>query len=578
MEAKDKAGSSGNRAKARTKTAKPAKAARASRAKTSKTTKTTKTTKRQRRASVVTPSTPEPTASPPPLIAAIDVGSRALRMSVGEVLADGTTRRLETLQAPVAIGYDTFVRGRIRALTTEAVVRTLSDFVNVVGAYGIKPPEIWTVATTAVRDARNREVFLERVEQQTGLEVHVLDAIEETRLAYQLVRHLLGERFGSGTNMLLALGAGGTQIVVQTDGEIELAETRKLGLMRLIQTHGLPEHDVSDSVRAFLRKAIGSIGRVHDLSRVGEVIVINNDVYRVVAEVGKPTPIDGGLELTSGAVDKVVALVDASSNDELVDRYNVDHATVESARMALAELDVFRELAHNAKKVVLPASSMLDSLLLDRRNALEGGADAPVASRQSEAAAWAVGRRYRIDIDHAAKVRELALQLFDGIRTHSTLADRSRTLLAVAAILHDIGIFVSTTNHEVHGGYLIRNSQIMGLSRSEVERVALLVRFHRRAMPSMGHPELRNLRSAQRVEVLKLTSLLRVADSLDADDRQLIESVTVEMTPEAMHFRAQTRVGDREGFAAIRRSFKEKADLCEELFGVKARLTEVLAT
>ena len=209
MEAKDKAGSSGNRAKARTKTAKPAKAARASRAKTSKTTKTTKTTKRQRRASVVTPSTPEPTASPPPLIAAIDVGSRALRMSVGEVLADGTTRRLETLQAPVAIGYDTFVRGRIRALTTEAVVRTLSDFVNVVGAYGIKPPEIWTVATTAVRDARNREVFLERVEQQTGLEVHVLDAIEETRLAYQLVRHLLGERFGSGTNMLaIALPAG----------------------------------------------------------------------------------------------------------------------------------------------------------------------------------------------------------------------------------------------------------------------------------------------------------------------------------------------------------------------------------
>jgi len=75
-----------------------------------------------------------------------------------------------------------------------------------------------------------------------------------------------------------------------------------------------------------------------------------------------------------------------------------------------------------------------------------------VASRQSEAAAWAIGRRYRIDIDHAAKVRQLALQLFDGIRGYSTLADRSRTLLAVAAILHDIGIFVATTNHEVHGG------------------------------------------------------------------------------------------------------------------------------
>jgi exopolyphosphatase/guanosine-5'-triphosphate,3'-diphosphate pyrophosphatase len=250
------------------------------------------------------------------------------------------------------------------------------------------------------------------------------------------------------------------------------------------------------------------------------------------------------------------------------------------ARLALAQLGVFGEVAGEVQRIDIPSSSMLDSLLLDmsRRSEHELLADGDPAAELIESSAWAIGRKYRVDEAHAAKVRELALQLFDGVRRFTTLADRSRVLLAVAAILHDVGVFVASADHELHSGYLIRASQILGLSASEVERVALIARFHRKDPPPRESHVLSQFPPAVRVELLKLSALLRVADSLDADHAQRVERVRVEMTAEALEVRAETRTGDRESFAAIRRAFGWKANLCEELFGVEARLSEVLAT
>lgn len=508
----------------------------------------------------------------PALIGVVDVGSRALRMGVAEI-APGRMRRLETLSAPVAIGLDTFSRRRIRAVTSEAVIRTLRDFALALDTYQLKPADCLAVATTAVRDATNREVFLDFVQQRTGFRVRVLEAIEETRLAHQLIWKLLGDRLADNRSLVLALGAGGTQIILQQGEELELAESRSFGTLKLLETRP-PERAVG-AARRFLHKVVSSIERVHALGTVESVVAISGELHRLLVGMGQPSQPNRGICLERADFDQVADHFDASTLREVAGDSGVDLSVAEIGRMAFEELRAFVTPCA-PERVFIPESSMLDSLLLDATLKSQGPAE--LASEDSvESAAWAVARKYRISTAHAQQVRSLALQLFDGTRAISGLGPRARTLLSVAAILHDIGIFVSTHHHERHSAYLIGVSEVMGLSASELTRVAAVVRHHRHPFRDIDTRDLGPLRSQERVEVLKLTALLRVADALDTTHHRRVARLRVSTTHEELHVTVETRAGEREGFADMESAFLDKADLVEEVFGMKPKLIEVLA-
>jgi exopolyphosphatase / guanosine-5'-triphosphate,3'-diphosphate pyrophosphatase len=520
---------------------------------------------------------PRAAAQPAPdttVVAAIDVGSRALRLAVGEIAERRPVRRLEVLNAPVAIGNDTFSSGRIRFATTEAVVRTLSDFITVARGYGVQPAEIAAVATTAVRDARNRDVFLDRVEQRCGLRIRVIEAIEETRLIHQLVRQLIGPIFDRGTCLLLSLGAGGTQIILQRDGEIVFGETRHFGALQLWNARR-GERSAISAARRFLQREVGGIQRMVDLGQARSLIVINRELYQLLEALVDAKEIEAGLDLHVGALDALHAELDGLPADELVARSKLDYPTVEGARMALEELKVFADYTSSAR-ITVPAASMLDSLLFDAKLRIEGAQAEAQLARQVDSAAAAVGRKYHFDEPHARQVQRLAQQLFDGLRDFTHLTDRARLILGVAALLHDIGYYVSFHDHERHSAYLIEASEIIGLSRRDLKQVALVSRFHRRPAAELESRALDLLPAPERVELLKLSALLRMADALDDDGQHQVEGLRLELTPDLLRVYAETRAGDRESFASIEQSFRAKADLFSEVFGIEPTLTEVI--
>lgn len=514
-------------------------------------------------------------AGPDDLLAAIDVGSRALRLAVGELAPGRPVRRLEMLDAPVVIGLDTLSRNRIPAKTTAAVVRTLKDFLLVLQGYGIAPSAVRAVATTAVRDARNRDVFLDRVEQETGLRLEVIEAIEEMRLVYQYVRHLLGARLEASTTMLLSLGAGGTQIIVQRGGEIVFGETRHFGMLRLWRARPT-ERTAILAARSFLLKQVRAIERLCDLSEVRDLIVINKELSLFLERLAHPVHGEAGPEVDREELTRLHGALDSRTTEELVASTGLDHTATQMGRMALEELVAFAR-ATSAATITIPATSLLDCLLLDGALARQGARGAEQLARQIESAAVALGRRYRFDEPHASHVRALALRLFDELQEVTHLAPRARLLLGVAAILHDIGTFVSPHAHERHSGYIIAASEIIGLTRADLERVALVARLHRRPFADLEGLGLASLPAADRVETLKLAALLRLADALDDDATQLVERVELEVAADVLRVRAATRSGEREGFASIAQSFRTKSDLFSDVFGLEPRLTEVLA-
>ena len=102
------------------------------------------------------------TQKPPNLVGAIDIGSNSIRMLIAQVLPDGQIETLESLQRPVRLGQDTFRRERLSGQTMRAAVAILRDFRRLLDSYGVR--QIRTVATSAVREARNSDTFLDRIQ------------------------------------------------------------------------------------------------------------------------------------------------------------------------------------------------------------------------------------------------------------------------------------------------------------------------------------------------------------------------------------------------------------------------------
>jgi exopolyphosphatase/guanosine-5'-triphosphate,3'-diphosphate pyrophosphatase len=122
-------------------------------------------------------------------------------------------------------------------------------------------------------------------------------------------------------------------------------------------------------------------------------------------------------------------------------------------------------------------------------------------------------------------VAELSRKLFRELADEHHLPARYEIVLVIAALLHEIGLFVSNRSYHKHSMYLIRNSELFGLSKTDLLLVALAARYHRRASPLPSHEGYATLDREQRVAVAKLSAILRVAVALDESRSQRITDV-----------------------------------------------------
>jgi len=181
-----------------------------------------------------------------------------------------------------------------------------------------------------------------------------------------------------------------------------------------------------------------------------------------------------------------------------------------------------------------------------------------------------LGRRYDLDEPHAVRVADLALSLFDQTRDLHALGEAERILLEAAAILHDVGLYVSMSKHHKHSYYLISESDLVGLDRREREMVANVGRYHRKAHPTMKHPSFAALSTEDRSVVERLAAILRAADVLDREHRQKVRAVKVRRGDDEVLLELEA-----EGDLLLERwAARRKFHLFETVFGVKLTLAE----
>ncbi len=504
-------------------------------------------------------------------VAAVDVGSNAIRMVIAQVLPDGRIEVLERLQRAVRMGQDTFRRGRLGGQVMRAAVAVLREFKQMLELYRVE--RIRAVATSAAREAVNADTFLDRIFMATGLNVELIGTAEESRLTVSAVRHAVGSALGvhEDETLIADVGGGSTLLTVLHEGEIANSQSLRLGSIRLQEMLSISEEPPERSaelLRHHIANVVSSAQRSLPLGSIRSFVAVGGDVRFAAREIGKPTASADLYVVDPADFDELVRRCERRSPEELSKRHGLPFAEVETLIPALL---VCQNLLKNTRsqQMIVSHVSMRDGLLLELARSVTGEEDEALLAGIIHSAV-ALAEKYRVDLSHAENVAELSMRLFDELRGDHGLGSRQRLLLRVAGLVHEVGSFVSIPAHHKHTYYLVSHSEIFGLNREETEMVAHIARYHRRSIPKPSHLEYVSLPRESRVVVNKLAAILRAADALSRAHRPGGRDLRFERQGDDLII----YVPGVSDLTLERRAMAIKGDLFEDIYGMRIRLDE----
>ncbi len=506
-----------------------------------------------------------------PNCAVIDIGSNAIRLQVARIQRPGSHEILCEERSPVRLGEGVFLTGDLTDAAMLRATEALKHFQEVAAVYQVEL--IRAVATSAVREAANADKFVRQVDESTGLKVEVISGQEEARLIH------LGLRDSAPLEpdrhyLLIDIGGGSTEISVTTRSRVLTSESLKLGTVRLtelfVKSDPIREKDV-DRMHKYIRDTASRYKKVAGVARYDAAIGTAGAVSALAGLDQKfrgtnirPASLSRkGLELILNRL-KVATLAERRAwLGAETDRAEVIVAG-SAVLLGLMEILGFSD-------ILISPKGLRDGVMLELAEKLTG--PVPAQRRRDEViveSAHAIGTRYQYDPQHAKQVGRLALQLFKDLEHIHGLKAEHHDLLLAASLLHDIGQFIDYSKHHKHSYYLIKHCGLAGFNETEVELIANIARYHRRAHPSKKHPEYAALPSREQQVVAKLSALLRIADAFDRSHRRLVSGLECHL--EGPQVRIDLHV--HEPLSLELWAFEQKSQLFSEIFGLPVLLQE----
>ncbi|HEX5367549.1 MAG TPA: Ppx/GppA phosphatase family protein [Acidimicrobiales bacterium] len=466
----------------------------------------------------------------PSTLAAVDIGTNSVHLVVARV-DENRIEVLEREKEMVRLGSSA---GDMKRLTPAAMsrgVEALARFRQVADIHGAT---VRAVATSAVREADNRAAFIERA-RAVGVEVEVISGVEEARLIHLGV--LQAVPVYDRQVVVCDIGGGSTEVVVGHRGDILHARSLKLGSIRLTRRYFSDKRLVEGAVdrcRRDIRTALAPA--VRQVERSGYDVAVGSSgtieavfrmaAARTAAREGAPLPRTfNNLALSRAEIDGVVRrLVKAPTVKE---RARIPGLDPRRADIVLAGALILEQFVHaiDARELTFSDYALREGVLLDTWQREHGGSLHHLSDLR-RASVLRLAEQLDEDLDHSAEVARLALELFDATADRHGLGDDSREVLEAAALLANVGLFVSHSGHHKHSYYMIRNSELLtGFTDREIELIAQVARYHRKSAPRKKHPEFQSLSREDQRRVRVLAGLLRVAVGLDRNHGHRVASV-----------------------------------------------------
>lgn len=457
----------------------------------------------------------------------MDLGTNSIRALIVRLNPNGSYTILTKQKELVRLGDGEFEHGTLLPEAIDRTVNVCRKFAELARSFGAG--EIVAFATSATREAQNRDELLRRLEEEAGLTFGVISGREEARLIYLGVASAVD--LGDRSMLFIDIGGGSTEVGVGDQHGYRLLESLQVGALRLTNLFVRPDpegvvtpenyHEIRRHVRA---EGIHPLRRLKD--QTVDVAYGCSGTIQTLASTARHLCHPGVPEteyvLAHADLRRIAAYLCSLPLEE---RRRVPGMVADRADILIggaAILDVLMEEL-GIPEIRISDRTLRDGMLVDYLSRTEGFPHAePLSVRRRSVIQ--LGRSCGIDEEHALTVVRLALELYDSAAREGLHACGSweREMLEYAAYLHDVGSFISFRGHQIHSRYIIGNADLLGFDQGETAVLALIARYHRKKVPGKKEADLELLTPRNRRAVRILSTLLRYAEHLDRTHADLV--------------------------------------------------------
>ncbi len=497
-------------------------------------------------------------------IAAIDIGSNAPKMMIAEADANGKPRIVESLRANLALGVDTYNTHFISEESMRQLCEILLGFQVKLEEYNVEDYRV--VATSAVREAVNRDFVLARISQLTNFECEVLSNSEE-RYHHNFV---LSENFQDYEELidqgaiLLDLGAGSIQISTYQNGRRLMSQNAKLGYLRISELFSKLQTR-SKNFSQVMNEYIGSQLTSLEIEGVSantkwNLIVVGNDLAYMRIFMGLGSDKDTFLSATD-----FYAFYKQLLNTQALDLTLHHQVPADVAEILLpAAIIINRFLSqYGMEGIYMPPMQLGEGILLEMAKLKykykpHHDHDADLLSSVKMMA-----RRFGVDEKHVSNMERDVVGIHDAMGKKSFINKRSKYLLRLGVWLSEIGKYIHNIDYHVYSSEIVNNTEFIGLSDRETEILGESIRF----IPGNEvpvNPKLEYHTYNFRLTVLQLSAVLRIADALEASRNNKLHDVQFKYKKTKLTIHIKTD----EDVTLERWAISDRTKLMEELFGL----------
>jgi exopolyphosphatase/guanosine-5'-triphosphate,3'-diphosphate pyrophosphatase len=506
-------------------------------------------------------------------IAAIDLGTNSFHAVLVDIYPDGSFRTVNKLKEMVVLGE----KGLENKLSREAMDRGLEALRRIKFLCDSHHVEtILAYATSAIREAENGGDFIKEAEKETGIRIRAISGKMEAELIGLAIRYSIAL---SDEMVLMAdIGGGSVEFIIGNNQKFIYYNSLKLGVARMaaafVNSDPIQEKEIKNLQKHFenkLTEVLKLAKEYHVKTMIGSSGTMEN-IAEMVAHKNSLTANMSLNELEFNSSD----FKDLYSNFITLDKkQRLDKKGLEEKRVDIINpgmvLVNFLVNELQLETIKISEGALREGIILNFINNKKEQLNLDLVANFKDPrrrSVYELLRKCNWAEAHSKHVSIFALQLFDEFKEELKLKESDRDLLEYAALMHDIGYYISYRKHHKHALYLIRYSDLLGFKENEINIMANVARYHRKSTPRKRHKRYRKLSKSNRKRVKKLSAILRIADGLDRSHYQNVQQLEIENKSDTINLLIMTQADpELEIWGALR-----KAELLEKLTKKKIKV------